>query len=226
MELASMLAGEPFSDHPESACPVIASFLRAYNDSIDADRRQDVYAYASRVVGSSYEVQRARAERLAAWTQQRHRHWWTRFLHPSALLSAVHPGHEHDAAATRAIQAISPNVDEAHQLGGRRPQHEAGGGVERRALATLPMGSCGGALRVPNRVGEMAAVPVAHVVWRAGCARVGIAPAHTHSRNEHDRGRGGQGRCRCSPIAGLPVESASAWALARFRVRAWLATAT
>jgi len=24
MELASMLAGEPFSDHPDSVCPVIA----------------------------------------------------------------------------------------------------------------------------------------------------------------------------------------------------------
>ena len=32
MELASMLAGEPFTDQPESVCPVIASFLRAYND--------------------------------------------------------------------------------------------------------------------------------------------------------------------------------------------------
>ena len=35
MELASMLASEPFSDHPASVCPVIASFLRAYNDSVD-----------------------------------------------------------------------------------------------------------------------------------------------------------------------------------------------
>ena len=35
MELASMLAGEPFNDHPQSVCPVIGSFLRAYNDRID-----------------------------------------------------------------------------------------------------------------------------------------------------------------------------------------------
>ena len=34
MELASMLAGEPFSDHPGSACPVIGAFLRAYNDGL------------------------------------------------------------------------------------------------------------------------------------------------------------------------------------------------
>ena len=38
MELASMLAGEPFSDHPESVCPVIGSFLRAYNDMAAWDR--------------------------------------------------------------------------------------------------------------------------------------------------------------------------------------------
>ena len=42
MELASMLAGEQFTDHPWSVCPVVGSFLRAYNDAIDDDRRQDV----------------------------------------------------------------------------------------------------------------------------------------------------------------------------------------
>ena len=47
-----MLAGEPFSDHPHSVCPVIGSFLRAYNDRIDDRRRQDLYAYAAAVVGS------------------------------------------------------------------------------------------------------------------------------------------------------------------------------
>src|SRR5437764_4983871 len=52
MELASMLAGEPFSDHPESVCPVISTFLRSYNDAVDDRRRQDLYAYAARAVGS------------------------------------------------------------------------------------------------------------------------------------------------------------------------------
>ncbi len=47
MELASMLAGERFSDHPAWACPVIGSFLRAYNDPIDDLHRQDLYATAS-----------------------------------------------------------------------------------------------------------------------------------------------------------------------------------
>ena len=43
MELASMLAGERFSDRPRSVCPVIAAFLRSYNDQVDDRRRQDLY---------------------------------------------------------------------------------------------------------------------------------------------------------------------------------------
>jgi hypothetical protein len=52
MELASMLAGESFSDAPRSVCPVIAAFFRTYNDRMDDRRRQDVYAYAVRAVGT------------------------------------------------------------------------------------------------------------------------------------------------------------------------------
>src|ERR1700749_1409694 len=82
MELASMLAGEPFTDQPESVCPVIASFMRAYNDSIDDGRRQDLYAYASKVVGSRgcESVQGERVERLTAWGLAQQQHRWTRLL--------------------------------------------------------------------------------------------------------------------------------------------------
>jgi len=52
MELASMLAHEPFSDHPSAVCPVIGEFLRTYNDVVDDERRQDLYAYAAAVVGT------------------------------------------------------------------------------------------------------------------------------------------------------------------------------
>jgi hypothetical protein len=66
MELSSMLAGERFSDHPRSVCPVLAMVLRAYNDGIDDERRQDLYAYASIVVGSrDRRARRARATRFA-----------------------------------------------------------------------------------------------------------------------------------------------------------------
>jgi hypothetical protein len=88
MELASMLAGERFTDHPESVCPVIGSFLRTYNDSIDDERRQDLYYYASRVVGSrsSEEVQQARSEYVERWTRKLRRERRKRFLLPRTLV--------------------------------------------------------------------------------------------------------------------------------------------
>ena len=69
MELASMLAVEPFSDHPQSVCPVIGAFLRAYNDGLPDDRRQDLYDYAARVVGtvSGRRIRRERARRCLTW---------------------------------------------------------------------------------------------------------------------------------------------------------------
>ena len=51
MELASMLADEPFTDQPQSACPVIGMVLRSYNDGLDDRRRQDL-SYASAVLGT------------------------------------------------------------------------------------------------------------------------------------------------------------------------------
>jgi hypothetical protein len=65
MELASMLAGEPFSASPRSVGRVIGALLRAYDDAIDDERRQDLYASAADVVWTrtSRFTRRARLER-------------------------------------------------------------------------------------------------------------------------------------------------------------------
>lgn len=75
MELASMLAHEQFTDHPRSVCPIIGAFLRGYNDWIDDRRRQDLYAYATRAVGTktSKSVERERAQHCLTWFKQHHR---------------------------------------------------------------------------------------------------------------------------------------------------------
>jgi hypothetical protein len=109
MELASMLAGEPFSDHPASVCPVIGSCLRAYNDWIDDRRRQDLYAYASKVVGtrSSQEVQRARGERVTAWVGEvARRRRLTRFLLVRGIF-ALMLWPQPDDLGSRMIQAVA-----------------------------------------------------------------------------------------------------------------------
>ena len=74
MELASMLAGEPFSDRPRCVDPVIAGFLRTYNDGIDELRRQDLYPLASEVVGTRTvtSIQAERARLCLRWGQERH----------------------------------------------------------------------------------------------------------------------------------------------------------
>ncbi len=116
MELASMLAGERFTDHPDSVCPAIGSFLRAYNDRLDDARRQDLYAYAARVVGSrgSDQIESARTDRLIGWANERQTRNWSRWL-PAGLRSlAPQRRPSADAAGTHAVHALRRDTDENH----------------------------------------------------------------------------------------------------------------
>jgi hypothetical protein len=116
MELASMLAGEPFSDHPASVCPVIGSCLRAYNDWIDDDRRQDLYRYASKVVGTRapQEVQHARADRVTAWIGQAAHRRWTRFLLVRGMF-ALMLWPQPDDLGSRMVQAVARRRRGSHE---------------------------------------------------------------------------------------------------------------
>lgn len=89
VELASMLAGEEFSDRPRCVCPVIAAFLRAWNDRAAHADRQRLRPYAERIVGSrgSRQLTRERREICLQWAggeagrgalRRRLRRLWTR----------------------------------------------------------------------------------------------------------------------------------------------------
>jgi hypothetical protein len=96
---------------------VIGSFLRAYNDSVDDNRRQDLYAYAARVVGTrtTAEGQRLRAERLLAWAADMRQRRWTRFLLPGRLRAIGLNRHPPmDAVGTHAVHAIPRHTDQTH----------------------------------------------------------------------------------------------------------------
>jgi hypothetical protein len=116
MELASMLAGERFSDHPQSVCPVIGSFLRAYNDALDDRRRQDLYAYAARVVGSraSHDIELARRRRVAEWMAQVRTRRMTMRLLPGPLRALIQQRPPNGALGTHAVHAIRHHTDETH----------------------------------------------------------------------------------------------------------------
>jgi hypothetical protein len=69
MELASMLAGERFSDRPRCVDPVIAAFLRAFNDRLDTRSREALRPYARAVLCTRGDrrVTRARRARCLAF---------------------------------------------------------------------------------------------------------------------------------------------------------------
>jgi hypothetical protein len=151
MELASMLAGEKFTDHPESVCPAIGSFLRAYNDAVEDDRRQDLYAYASQVVGtrSCDEVERARAQRLLQWAAARQSRRWTRVLPPA--LRSIGSGRRPpiDACGTHAVRSIRRHSDATHAevlalideliaIGAPAPDATAPASAERAEIVSIP----------------------------------------------------------------------------------------
>lgn len=114
MELASMLAGEPFSDHPTTACPVVASLLRAFNDALDDEPRQELYEYAAKVVGSreSRSVESARLDRLIAWTEELEGRYRVRSAARKCLRrwTLRPPAH---VVAARAMRSIAGRGDEA-----------------------------------------------------------------------------------------------------------------
>jgi len=155
MELASMLAGEPFTDHPVSACPLIGALLRAYNDALDDERRQDLYVYASDVVGSrsSRRLERLRGERVRGWIAEVE---CRRFL-PLGLpepLRRFGPRPSANALAARVMRAIANEreplhskvlalIDELLALGHSSPSRES--------TQTLTATGLGGGLTASRR---------------------------------------------------------------------------
>jgi hypothetical protein len=117
MELASMLAGERFNDHPHSVSRPIAAFLRRYNDVLDDRRRQDLYPYASKAVGTvgDLETEDLRVERLLTWADELWllRKWPVRSGVLSARRRRQRIGHP-EAAASYAIRAIPRLSDKTH----------------------------------------------------------------------------------------------------------------
>ncbi len=118
MELASMLAGAPFSDRPRSVSPAIASFMRGYNDLLEDARRQELLPYASSVVGTvgSGELERARMRRLVEWADER----WQRSPFPGVIGRVGQfwawrvPPTDPDTAGMYAVRSIRHAGAQAH----------------------------------------------------------------------------------------------------------------
>jgi hypothetical protein len=80
MEAVAYVANEPWSDHPQCASPVIAAFLRSYNDSVSDDVRQTLKPFILRLVGtaSTPQVEERRSLMAADWLVRVHTPAWLR----------------------------------------------------------------------------------------------------------------------------------------------------
>jgi hypothetical protein len=116
VELASMLAGERFSDHPRSVCPAIAGFLRTYNDLLPEGEQDELYAYAAMIVGTAApkKVHRARAAHILRWAGLRSRGggvrpWlrtWDQVLEPAARMAVRLEREERQARVTALLDEL------------------------------------------------------------------------------------------------------------------------
>jgi hypothetical protein len=138
MELASMLAEEPFTDHPRCVSKLLAALLRGYNDALDDERRQALLPYASASVGTARgsAAERRRRRILRAWVAEqrgrRPRRWG--YLDPTqtGLVLATRVRHHSDHAlhermcalfdaliavgSTRPPLLVAPHFDRSHRV--------------------------------------------------------------------------------------------------------------
>lgn len=81
MELAAWLAGEPHTDHPQCVCPVIAAFVRSWNDALPDDQRtallRDLIPLTIGTRGSD-DLQDRRALAAADWAVRIYTPKWLR----------------------------------------------------------------------------------------------------------------------------------------------------
>lgn len=80
MELVSYLAGENFSDSPLCTCPVLATFVRSWNDRLpDEERNELLRDLLPRLIGTRDKAKQERRAMMAAdWLVRTHTVAWLR----------------------------------------------------------------------------------------------------------------------------------------------------
>jgi hypothetical protein len=92
MEAVAFVAGEPWSDHPQCACPVIGTFLRSWNDSLpDAERDTLLRPFITKLVGTraTPEIELRRSLMCADWLIRTHTPAWLRLAKLEAQAASL-----------------------------------------------------------------------------------------------------------------------------------------
>ena len=150
MEAVAWVAGEPFSDHPECASPVIAAFMRRWNDDLDDEGRQMLKPLIPRLVGTAAtaEVEARRGWMCADWLVRVHTPAWLELAGAAAPAAALRTLPELHNAAT--LRTARPVIDEARSAGA------AARTATRDALAPTAKGLQVSAIELVERMCDLA----------------------------------------------------------------------
>jgi hypothetical protein len=122
MEMVAYVAGEPWSDHPKCACPVITSFLIRWNDDLpDADRTRLIKPLIPKVADtrSTKAVEERRSFMALDWLIREHTPAWLGLVPALAqhvdVLKALGEVCDMDSAtaAGNAVRAAQKDADAA-----------------------------------------------------------------------------------------------------------------
>jgi len=92
MEAVAYVAGEPWSDEPQCACPVITAFMVSWNDNLsDADRTLLLAPLIPLLVGtrSTPAIEQRRATMAADWLIRTHTPAWLRLAQLDSQAAAL-----------------------------------------------------------------------------------------------------------------------------------------
>jgi hypothetical protein len=159
MEVVAYIAGEPWSDHPVCVSPLIAGFLRSWNDAMDDSDRQQLKPLIPWLVGT---VADDATEQRRAWMVL---DWFCRASTTAWLRCAGL------AAAAERIEATAPIVDSA------RAKAAQGALAQAKSEAAAARDAAGAAARAAAGAAAWAAARAAAgaAVWAAAWAAAGAA---------------------------------------------------
>lgn len=201
MEAVAYIAGEPHSDHPMCACPVIAAFIRRMNDNLPDDdtRTRLLGPLVPRIVGtrSTPEVERRRSLMALDWLIREYTPAWLDLTpaladHAAALRALPEIVDTDTAQHARPVVAAARDAAEAAALATARDAAwdaaravwdaawdalRVADGVAAEAALDAAWDAAGVAALVAAR-----AAPRAAAAWAAGWAPAMAALAPTTAR--------------------------------------------
>lgn len=115
MEAVAYVAGEPWSDHPQCASPVLTTFMVNWNDQLDDETRQRLKPYIPRLVGtrSTPEVESARSWLACDWLVRTFTPAWLRLaglVEDATALEALP-----ELTASELANAVMPTIRKAKE---------------------------------------------------------------------------------------------------------------